>query len=108
MAVIKHVKKGDTVKVLSGKDAGRRGKVLRLFPSEGKVLVEGINLIKKHSRPTRDNPQGGVIEAPAPMPAAKVMVVCPKCNEPTRVSRKRTQAGEYVRVCKRCGAEIDR
>lgn len=102
-----NVKKGDTVVVLVGKDRDRRGKVLRVLPREGKVVVEGINVYKRHSKPTQTMPQGGRIEKALPMPVCKVMVVCPKCNRPTRIGRDVTQDNSRVRVCKRCGREID-
>lgn len=102
-----HVKKGDLVKVLSGEDAGKTGKVLEVSPREGRVVVEGVNIIKKHVRPTRTNPQGGVIERPGPIHASKVMVVCPSCNAPTRVRRERSEGKGVARVCKRCGKPID-
>ena len=109
MAVTRlNVKKGDTVVVLWGKDRDRRGKVLRVFPRERKVVVEGINVVKRHTRPTRSLPQGGIIEKSNPLPVCKVMVVCPSCNKPTRVGRKLADDGTWVRHCKRCGAEIDK
>jgi len=107
MAQKVHVKKDDTVHVLSGEDVGKTGKVLEVLPKEGRVVVDGINIIKKHARPTRQNPQGGVIEQPGPIQASNVMVVCPSCNAPTRVSHRRSAGSEAVRVCKRCGKSID-
>ncbi|HHY47867.1 MAG TPA: 50S ribosomal protein L24 [Firmicutes bacterium] len=108
MALIRpKVKKGDTVVVLSGKDKDRRGKVLRVLPREGKVTVEGINIIKRHTKPTRTAPQGGIIQRPAPLPISKVMVVCPKCGKPSRVARNVLADGSRVRVCRKCGQEID-
>jgi len=103
-----HVKKGDTVIVLSGKDKDKKGKVLRVLPSEGRVLVEGVNVMKRHTKPTRLVPQGGVIEKAEPLPLARVMVVCPKCSRPTRVARSVAGDGEHVRLCKECGREIDK
>ncbi len=105
---VKKVKKGDTVMVLTGKDAGRRGKVLRVLPSEQKVLVESLNMVKRHTRPTNTNPQGGIVDMPAPMPMGKVMVVCSKCSKPTRVGMKAKESGGYTRVCKKCGAGLDK
>ena len=102
-----HVKKGDTVVVLWGQDKDKRGKVLRVLAGEERVIVEGANEVKRHTKPTQLAPQGGIITKAAPMPLAKVMVVCPKCNKPTRSGRKRTQDGECVRVCKECGRDID-
>lgn len=102
-----HVRKDDLVQVLSGEDAGKTGKVLEVLPKKGRVVVDGINIIKKHARPTRTNPQGGVIERPGPIHASNVMLVCPGCKAPTRVSRRREEGKEAVRVCKRCGKPID-
>lgn len=103
-----NVKKGDTVVILSGKDRDRRGKVLKVASKDRKVVVEGINTVKRHTRPTRSVPQGGVIEKNNPLPVSKVMVVCPKCNRPTRIGRRLAEDGTWVRQCKRCGAEIDK
>ncbi len=103
-----HVKKGDMVIVLSGKDKDKKGKVLRVLPGEGRVLVEGVNVVKRHTKPTRLVPQGGVIAKAAPVPLAKVMVVCPKCSRPTRLARRVAEDGEHVRACKECGREVDK
>ena len=103
-----HVKKGDTVIVLWGQDKDKRGKVLRVLASEGRVIVEGANEVKRHTKPTQLAPQGGIITKAAPMPLSKVMVICPKCNRPTRSNRKRTEDGGYVRICKECGRDIDK
>lgn len=107
MAQRLHVKKDDTVHILSGEDVGKTGKVLEVRPKEGRVIVDGVNILKKHARPTRQNPQGGVIEQPGPIQASKVMVVCPSCNRPTRVQYRRTPGQPGVRVCKRCDKSID-
>lgn len=106
MANSMHVKKGDTVKVLSGKDKGKTGKVLRSVPAKQRVVVEKVNMIKKAMRPTQANPQGGISSLEAPIHVSNVMLVCPSCNTPTRVSHKR-ENGKKVRVCKRCGKDID-
>jgi len=100
------VKKGDTVKILAGKDKGKQGKVLRVLPKEGRVIVEGLNIIKRHTRPSQANPQGRIVEKPAPLAASNVMVVCPGCNLLTRTNISR-DSGEAVRVCKRCQRSID-
>lgn len=102
-----HVKKGDLVYIQSGKDKQRRGKVLQAFPDEGRILVEGVNIVKKHTRPTRQSPQGGRIERPAPVYISKVMLVCPKCSNPTRIAHM-IVSGRKVRKCKRCGEVIDK
>lgn len=104
------IKRGDTVEVISGNDRGLRGTVQRVLPKEGRVVVAGINIVKKHQRPMRagrSQVQPGVIEFEAPINASNVMVVCPHCNERTRVGFDREPDGEKVRVCKRCGEVID-
>ena len=103
-----HLKKGDTVQVLTGKDLGKRGKVLRSFPGKGKVLVEGVNVMKKHQRVTPKVMQGGIIDKEAPLPGSNVMLVCPKCDRPTRVKRLLLEDGSSARVCRRCGEIVDR
>ncbi|MDR5693952.1 MAG: 50S ribosomal protein L24 [Armatimonadota bacterium] len=103
-----HVKKGDLVEVISGKYRGKRGKVLRVFPQEGRVIVEGVNVVKRHVRPSQKFPQGGIIEQEAPIYAAKVMLVCTKCGRRTRVGRAFLEDGTKIRVCKKCGEQIDR
>lgn len=101
-----HCKKGDTVLILSGKDKGKKGKILQVFPKEGKIIVEGVNIVKKHTRPTKDIRQGGIIQKPAPIYACKAMVVCPRCNKPTRI-RRAVEENRRVRRCRRCGETID-
>ena len=100
------VKKGDTVMVISGKNAGKKGKVLDVVPRERKVLVEGVNMVKKHQRPTQAMPQGGIIDKEAPLHVSNVMVMCSKCSSPTRVGRKEA-GGSRVRYCKKCGNILD-
>lgn len=101
-----HIRKGDTVEVLKGKDAGKRGKVLKVDPETRRVIVEGINRAKKHVRPSQSNPQGGVVDWELPVDASNVMLVCGGCERPTRVLRRRTGDKSFVRVCKRCDREI--
>ena len=101
-----HVKTGDTVVVLSGKDKGKQGKVLQVSPKEGKVIVEGLNIATKHVKPRRQGEQGGIVEAEAAMYASKVQLVCPKCSKATRIGHKILEDGSKVRVCKSCGEEI--
>ena len=100
-----HVKKGDTVMVISGKSKGRTGKVLEVSPKEGKVIVEKANMVTKHVKPRRQGEVGGRIEAEGALYACKVQVVCPKCKQPTRVGYKVLDDGTKVRVCKNkdCG-----
>jgi large subunit ribosomal protein L24 len=104
------VHKGDQVLVLSGKDVGKRGKVLEALPSDHKVIVEGVNIVKRHQKP-RGGPamqqQAGIIEKPAPIWAAKVMVICPGCEKPSRVSHQVLESGQKVRWCKACNSPID-
>jgi len=102
-----HVKKGDTVLVTEGKDKGKRGKVLRVIPREQRVIVEGVNMIKKHVRPTRQMMQGGIIDQEGPIHASNVALVCTKCGEPTRYA-VRILDGRRIRRCKKCGEDIDR
>ena len=97
-----HVKTGDTVKIVSGRDKGKQGKVIAVSPKEGKVLVEGCNMIKKHIKPKKMGEQGGILDAEAPMYACKAMLVCPKCGKATRVAHT-VKDGKKVRLCKACG-----
>ena len=100
-----NIKKGDTVVVLSGKDKGKRGKVLSVDPEARKVVVEKVNMASRHQKPRRQGEEGGIIQKEIPLYASKVMAVCPKCDKPTRVAHK-VEGGKKVRVCKHCGAEI--
>jgi len=95
--------KGDTVLVTAGNHKGQQGKVLKVFPKDNKVIVEGINFIKRHTRPTPKNQQGGILEKEAPIHSSNLMVVCPKCSIPTRIGRKVLDDGRRVRICKNCG-----
>ena len=99
-----HIRKDDTVVVLSGKDKGKKGKVLETSPKEQKVIVEGINMVTKHVKPRRQGETGGILKAEGAMYAAKVMVVCPSCGKPTRVAHKVLDNGTKKRACKKCGA----
>lgn len=102
-----HVKSGDQVQILTGEDQGKKGKVLEVNPKTGKVFVEGINIQKKHARPTQSNPQGGVIERPGPIDASNVQIICHSCRKPTRPRRERSANGEITRMCRDCGKTID-
>lgn len=101
-----HVRKDDTVVILSGKDKGKKGKVLEVSPTEKKVIVEGCNMVTKHVKPRRMGEPGGIVKAEGALYASKVMVVCPKCGKPTRQAHKFLEDGSKVRVCKNadCGA----
>lgn len=103
-----NIKKGDTVRVLSGKDKGKEGQVVRSLPSKQRVVVEKVNMVKKAMRPTQQNPQGGIMSVEAPIHVSNVMVICPECKQPTRVSHRVNVAGKKVRVCKKCGKDIDK
>ena len=100
------IKKDDLVVVLSGKDKGKQGKVLEVMPKSGKVIVEQINVVSRHTKPRRQGEEGGIIKMESALYACKVMRVCPKCNKPTRPAHKLTADGNKVAVCKKCGAEI--
>ena len=97
-----HVKTNDTVVILTGKDKGKQGKVLAVSPKEGKIIVEGCNMIKKHVKPRKMGDKGGIVDAESAMYACKAMLVCPKCGKPTRVAHKITSEGKG-RLCKKCG-----
>ncbi len=103
-----HVKKGDTVVVLSGKDKGKKGKILTALPKANRVIVEGVNIVKRHTRPTQKVMQGGIIEKEAPVHSSNVMVVCSRCGKPSRTGSKLLADGKHARVCKRCGEVIDK
>ena len=100
-----NVKKGDTVVVLSGKDRGKQGKVLGTVPADGKVVVEGINMVTCHVKPRKQGETGGIVKREAAIAACKVQVVCPKCSKATRVAHK-IEIGKKTRVCKHCCAEL--
>ena len=104
-----NVKTGDTVVVISGKDKGKEGKIQKAFPAEGKIVVEGVAMVKKHQKPRGQGMQGGIIEQEAAINACKVMVVCPKCKKPTRIGHTFTEGekARKVRACKKCGAAFD-
>ena len=98
-----HVKTGDTVVMLSGRDKGQKGKILQVSPKEGKVIVEGRNLVTKHVKPRKMGDQGGIVKAEGAMYACKVMLVCPKCGKPTRIAHKILNDGTKQRLCKNTG-----
>ena len=101
------VKKDDTVLIISGNDKGRRGRVLRVFPDQDRVIVEGVRMMKKHTKPTQRDPQGGIVEREAPIHVSNVMVVDPKTDAPTRLRRRSLDDGRSVRVAARSGEMID-
>lgn len=99
------IKKSDNVKILSGKDRGKTGKVSRVFPDAGKALVEGLNLMKKHIRPRKQGEKGQRVSVPAAIDISSLMLVCPKCSKATRVGFKVSEKNKF-RICKKCGSEI--
>lgn len=101
-----NVHKGDKVQVISGKDRGKQGEVLRALPAEGKVVVKGVSVVKKAQRPTQQNQQGGFITKEAAIDVSNVMLVCPSCGKPTRIAHERDEQNKPVRVCKKCGAKF--
>jgi len=103
-----HVRKGDTVAVIAGRERGKRGRVLRVFPEGGRVLVEKVNLIKKHQRPTQKLRQGGIIERESPLALSNVLLVCGRCDKPARTGIKTLADGRKIRACKRCGEPVDK
>lgn len=102
-----HVKKGDKVQVISGKDKGKQGVILEAYPKKDRVLVEGVNIVKKHSKPSQANPQGGIISQEAPIHVSNVMPLDPKTGTPTRVGYK-VENGKKVRVAKKSGEALDK
>lgn len=103
-----HIRKEDTVIVISGKDKGKKGRVLRTYPRENRVLVEGVNMVQRHTRPSQQNPQGGIVEQEAPIHASNVMLIDPKSGEPTRIGFKVLDNGKKVRIARKSGEAIDK
>jgi large subunit ribosomal protein L24 len=99
------IKKGDQVRIISGKDRGKSGKVLRVLPNNSKAVVEGLNLIKKHMKPKKGGEKGQRVEIPAPIYISNIMLVCPKCGKPTRTNFKVSKE-EKLRICKKCKSEV--
>ncbi len=108
MALAMKVKKGDLVQVLSGKDRGKQGRVIEARPDERRVLVENLNVVKRHTKPRGQKAQGGILEREAPIHVSNVMHLCPKCQMGVRVTMKRGQDGKRERYCARCGEAIAR
>jgi len=103
-----HVRRGDTVGVIAGRERGKRGKVLRVLHAEGRVLIEKINMIKKHQRPTQKLRQGGIIERENPLALSNVQLICNRCDRPVRTRVQVLGDGRKLRVCKKCGESIDK
>ena len=100
------IKKGDRVRVLTGKDRGKEGEVMRAIPERDKVIVDGVNVAKRHQRATRATTQGGIIDKDMPIPAANVAVLCPSCNKATRVGYRFDDQGRKGRVCRKCKGDL--
>ena len=103
-----HVRRGDTVGVIAGRERGKRGKVLHVLTDKGRVVVEHVNMVKKHQRPTQKLRQGGIIEREGALALSNVLVVCGRCDKPSRTGMKLLSDGRKVRSCKRCGEAIDK
>ena len=102
------IRKNDTVEVIAGDDAGRRGRVLRVLPRRGRVVVEGVNFVQRHVRPSQKHPRGGRLEKELSVDISNVMLVCPRCNKPVRVKKDRSEEGRIRRICRKCGDSLDR
>jgi large subunit ribosomal protein L24 len=103
-----NIRKNDNVLVIAGNDIGKQGKVLKVFPERGRIIIEGVNIIRRHQRPTQKSPQGGIVQKEGSINVTNVLIVCPKCNNATRVGRKRiheadSSVSKFMRVCKNCG-----
>ncbi len=101
------IRKGDKVEVLTGKNRGEQGRVLKTFPKEQRVIVEGVNIVKRHTRPSKENPQGGIITKEAKIHVSNVGLVCGSCNRVVRVAYRLDEMGAKKRICRKCGAYID-
>ena len=101
------IKKEDTVVVITGREKGKKGRVLSVVPSKSKLIIEKVNIIKRHMKPSRKYAQGGIIEKEAPIHISNVMLVCPKCGKPTRIANVIMESGKKVRACKKCKEVVD-
>jgi large subunit ribosomal protein L24 len=103
-----HVKKDDMVMIIAGKEKGKSGKVTRIFPDKGRLKVEGLNVVKRHTRPSRTNQEGGIVEKEAPLDASNVQLLCGACSKPTRTGIRVLEDGSKVRYCKKCNEIVDK
>ncbi len=101
-------KKGDNVLVISGDDKGKKGKIVDIFPDKRQAIIEGVNFLRKHNKPTQKVPQGGIVKKEGPLHISNIKLICNKCNQATAIKRERTKEGKRVRVCKKCGEIIDK
>jgi|TARA_Y100000031_G_C8189279_1_gene370569 large subunit ribosomal protein L24 len=107
MAKLK-LKKDDLVKVISGKERGKKGKILAVFPKENRLIVEKLNMIKKHAKADQKTGKGGIVEKEAKIYCSNIMVICVKCDRAVRVGKKKLDDGKNVRICKKCGEILDK
>jgi large subunit ribosomal protein L24 len=103
-----HIKKNDMVIVTKGREKGKSGKVLRVIPEKNQAIVEKLNFIKRHAKPSQQMRQGGILEKEAPITMSNLMVLCPKCNKPVRTGKKRLEDGKNVRICRKCEDILDK
>jgi large subunit ribosomal protein L24 len=103
-----NLKKGDNVLVISGEDKGKKGKIVSISPKKLKAIVEGVNFLKKHVKPTEKTPQGGIVDQEGTINVTNLKLICNKCNQPTTIKREKIKEGKRVRVCKKCGEIIDK
>lgn len=101
------IRKNDNVEVITGKEKGRRGRVIKVMPKTRRLMVENVSLAKKHTRPTKDNPQGGIVKKELTLDMSNVMLVCNKCDEPRRIAHKMVSEGNKMRVCRKCGETLE-
>jgi len=101
------IKKNDTVVVIAGRERGKSGKVLRVIPSAGRAVVESLNMVKRHQKATSPQTPSGIVDKEAPIHLSNLMFLCEKCNAPTRLGKKVLEDGKRVRICRRCGEELD-
>ncbi|MGH7927432.1 MAG: 50S ribosomal protein L24 [Candidatus Binatia bacterium] len=106
MALVQ-IRKNDSVMVISGKERGKTGKVLRVLPEKDALIIERVNLVKRHSKPRGPQQPGGIVEKEAAMHASNIMIMCDKCNAPVRIGRKQLADGKKIRICRRCGEALD-
>ncbi len=102
-----HIRKNDIVKVIAGKEKGKVGRVLKVDREKGRVTIEKVNTVKRHAKPGKTNPQGGIVEKEAPVAYSNVLVMCDKCNKPTRILMKIDEGGRKTRSCRRCGDPLE-
>jgi large subunit ribosomal protein L24 len=102
-----HIRKNDIVRVLSGKEKGKVGRVLKIDREKGRIFIEKVNMVKRHVKPGKTNPQGGIVEKEAAMAYSNVLIMCDKCNKPSRIAMRVDESGEKHRTCKRCGDVLE-